>query len=264
MDKFLFENELHKEKSDENKKRIKKNTENFLKTNDLFKNITGIAIEISNICNYSCFHLECPASTINDKCIMPSEKVYKILNELSAIKYTGRIYFYIYNEPLIDPRLFMFIDYAKKNITGCEIVLNTNGFYLTQDLLYELKHIGVDCLWATAYGKSEWERLTNLDAPIAYRVRYGELDDRMKWDGLKDNNSNVPCNTFISLVNIFVNGDIGLCCYEYKHSYNLGNVFLNSIEYCLNSSIIIDIQKNLLNGLRILKICKKCKTYVDI
>ena len=248
----------------EKNKEVLTNKERFLKTGDLFGNMTEVAIMLSNLCNYAEIHQKCPASCILEKQIMPSRIVYKILDELAMSKYHGTICFHIYNEPLIDPRLFMFIQYIKKTMPSAKVKIYSNGYYLNTTMFEELHEIGTNVLFTTGYGKHEYERLIELDTEMgmALSVCYGNLDDRMDYYTKKSTThivSNDICDTYLYQIPIYSNGDIGTCCLDYRHPYGLGNINECSLENCLRDRRIIDFQMKLLRGDRTtFPICTNC------
>ena len=240
------------------------NKERFLKTGDLFGNTTEVAIMLSNLCNYASIHQKCPASCITEKQIMPSKVVYRILDELAGSDFYGTICFHIYNEPLIDPRLFMFIQYVKKIMPSVKVKVYSNGYYLNPVMFDELHEIGTNVLVTTGYGASEYKRLIELDTEngMAFSVLFGNLDDRMDYY-TKENKTHVVssdiCDTYIFQIPIYANGDIGTCCLDYRHPYGLGNINECSLESCLKDSKIIDFQMRLLKGDRTtFPICTNC------
>lgn len=242
--------------------RVDERKKRFMETHNLFDNISEVAIMLSNLCNYALIHKKCPANCVKEKEIMPSKLVYKILDELAQSEFDGTICFHIYNEPLIDPRLFLFIQYAKKVMPKCLVEIYSNGYYLNSVMLNELREIGMDILVTTGYGKNEYERLIDLNTDMPFHVSLGSLDDRLDYYTEKNTTqvtSNSICNTYLSQVPIFSNGDIGTCCLDYKHPYSLGNVIDNSLEECLNHEKVINFQLGLLKGDRtIFPICSNC------
>lgn len=259
-----YENIRYAEYQNEKNAEILKNKEKFLQTKDLFGNITEVAIMLSNLCNYATIHSKCPASCIKEKQIMPSRTVYKIIDELAVNKFHGTVCFHIYNEPLIDPRLFMFIQYMKNTMPLAKAKVYSNGYYLNQIMLEELEEIGTDILNTTGYGKDEYERLIKLGAEsnMAFSVIYGNLDDRMDYY-MKKNTANAVsndiCDTYLFQIPIYVTGDIGTCCLDYMHPYELGNVNQCSLKECLRNSKVIDFQTRLLKGDRTeFPICSNC------
>lgn len=191
---------------------------------------------------------------------MSTKEVHYIIDTLAENGWNGDLLcFHIYNEPLIDPRLFEFIKYAKIKLSDVRIEIYSNGYYLNQTMVTELQDVGVDILIVTAYGISEYVRLKSLSVNIPYSIVVGNLDDRLdNYNEINENSSkHPPCRAFISQLCIYVTGEIGVCCLDYKNEYCLGNVFLYGLE-CINNKSLIDLQLQLLLGNRELAICKNC------
>ena len=258
--KYTYNNDQYIRYLDEKSRKVDTGVEKFQRTGNLFENISEVAIMLSNLCNYAVSHKLCPASCVQEKEIMPSKMVYKILDELRDNKFDGTICFHIYNEPLIDPRLFLFIQYIKKNLVNARVEVYSNGYYLNEQMVLELQDIGADILIVTGYGEKEYLRLVDLPVKIAYSVLFGNLDQRISmYDGRDSTISDNPCKTYFSQVSIYSNGDIGTCCLDYRHSYGLANIFETTLEASLNNEKIINMQKELLSGNRtIFPLCKNC------
>lgn len=228
---------------------------------NLLPYVTEIAIQISNLCNYANMHKKCPVSCEKEKLIMSMGMVKHIIDELVEESWSGVLCFHIYNEPLIDPRLFSFIQYAKEKITDVEIEVYSNGYYLNDVMVQDLQNIGVDILIVTAYGNAEYFRLKNLTVSIPYSLVVGNLDERLDnydTNRIEEKKKYPICKGFISQVCIYANGELGVCCLDYKHPYNLGYVFPEGIKWCLNKREVINCQLELQSGKRVLPICKNC------
>jgi len=88
----------------------------------------GLAIEIASKCNRTCYF--CPNGyNQREDAFMPEATVAHLLEELSRLKYKGRLEWYIYNEPTRDPRLKAFIKQARVQVPGACQMINTNGDY---------------------------------------------------------------------------------------------------------------------------------------
>lgn len=255
-----FENASYIRCLKEKREKMDIGIKNFLLTGNLFENINEVAIMLSNLCNYAYIHKKCPANCVNQKEILPSEIVFKIFNELASINFDGIICFHIYNEPLIDPRLFWFIDYIKKSIPLSKLKIYSNGYYLNNQMVKELDNIGVDILEVTGYGEAEYNRMLELEVDMAYRVLFGDLDGRL--DMYKERQAPVSirsCSTYFTQVSIYSNGDIGTCCLDYRYMYGLANICQSTLKDSLNSKRIVRLQRELLSGNRTLfPICMNC------
>ena len=125
--------------------------------------VNRISFQLSNLCNYTTIHKACPLSQCKEKIILPSKVVYETIAKVLELNYCGIFGFHIYNEPMMDPRLFMFISYAKEMCPDSKILICTNGFMLNQQMMIELEDIGVDTLNVSAYSVSEYNRLLELE-----------------------------------------------------------------------------------------------------
>lgn len=242
------------------KEKIRIGINHFLQTDDLFMNINEVAIMLSNLCNYANIHKKCPASCVKEKEILPSEVFFKIIDELAIVQFSGTICFHVYNEPLIDPRLFWFIEYVKRVLPRAMVEVYSNGYYLNNQMVRELKSIGADILIVTAYGEQEHDRLMDMSVDLAYYVLFGNLDERLEhYEEREKAVITEVCRTYFTQVSIFSNGDIGTCCLDYLHAYEIGNVCKESLRDILNSECAITFQKELLKGNRsIYAVCKNC------
>ena len=109
----------------------------------MFEHTSRISIELSNLCNYARIHKKCPLNLVETPVILPAKIVFDVLETLERYNFQGIIAFHTYNEPLIDPRLFQFIEFARKACPHSDIFILTNGYYLTQTLADELVDSGV-------------------------------------------------------------------------------------------------------------------------
>lgn len=248
-----YENEAMIERIEEERLIQEKHLQDYLKTKDLYHNIFEVAIMLSNLCNYAILHPQCPANHVKKKEIMPGGKVYQILDELADDGYEGSICFHIYNEPTIDPRLFIFIQYAKKRMPDCKIRVYSNGYYLNQMMIEEFHDIGADIFTTTGYGVDEYERLIDLNVKYPFSVVWGRLDERLDW--YKEENAeqglmNPRCYTFLNQVCIYSNGEIGTCCLDYETPYKLGNIFEMSLKEILGRRELVAFQDELISGNR--------------
>lgn len=239
--------------------RVIENAKVFQEGTELSRCITEVAIMISNLCNYASVHEKCPASLVKEKKIMSIKQIKMILSELKIIGFKGTICFHIYNDPMNDPRLFSILEYVKKELPDVVTEIYTNGYYLNQTICNEMQEGLVDILIVTGYGIQEYERILSLNVDIPFHVLYGHLDDRLENYDSDDNGEEGCCYSLISQVPIYVNGDLGLCCLDYKHDSNLGNVFEQGLINTLNENKVCEFQKSLLRGERgLYPLCKRC------
>ena len=130
---------------------IKLHLQSFLKKN-LF---ISADIETFGQCNRSCeFCFNNPKFTQREKGAMSEEMWKKIINELSRLKYKGRLSPHFYGEPLLDKRLPDLVAYARKKCPQAYILIDTNGDFLDESIIRKLYSSGVNKLFVTSYEKS--------------------------------------------------------------------------------------------------------------
>ncbi|MBR4981572.1 MAG: SPASM domain-containing protein [Lachnospiraceae bacterium] len=259
--KTTFYNEFALKYYKDANKIIESNINRYKNSRKLYEAIGTIHIELSNICNYSSIHKKCPLNREQEKVIMSIKKIKKIINELELVNYDGVIGFYIYNEPLIDPRLFYIMEMVKNKLPKCRIELTTNAFYFNQTMLNELFEYGCNRLTVSAYGYKEFERLISYEIEAPYVVYYSSFDDRLnQYRETEIAIKNKQCSSFINFVGISCTGDLYLCCMDYEKRFKLGNVFESNLKELLNGENIKYYTDNLIEGNRnICNLCKNCE-----
>ncbi|MBP7652814.1 SPASM domain-containing protein [Candidatus Dependentiae bacterium] len=254
-----FKNQLYRD--------LRINYENFFihrltqinnREEDYIKQVKRVSFELSNMCNYSFIHKKCPTSKYKNKKILSSEIVYKTIDELKKINYSGVIAFHRYNEPLIDPRLFQFIEYVNKNIPLAKIFILSNGFYINQYIADKFFEYKIWILAASAYFPEEYQRLINLEVKIPYFVFWSELDERKSIYESEEFNLNLECNAPILDVNICSDGRLGLCCMDWKGEYSFSDLSDKTLAEVLRSENVLKIHNALINKKRVLPICRRC------
>ena len=117
---------------------VKHFIENFFATNTI-PNPATIEIETYNRCNNDCPF--CPVNRNNDNRkahYMDENLFYNIIDQLKYIDYSGSISLFSNNEPLLDKRIFKFVEYAKKNLPKATHHIFTNGILLDREKLIAL------------------------------------------------------------------------------------------------------------------------------
>jgi GTP 3',8-cyclase len=224
----------------------------------LFPQIKRISFQLSNLCNYSPVHKKCPLHQEVSRHILPSSLVLNTLDEISEINYSGIIAFHIYNEPLIDPRLFSFIDETRNRCPNAKIYILTNGYYLNQVMIEELTQRGIWLLWASAYSKEEFSRLSNYRTAIPYKVVSSTLDERKKLYGRDILDKKAQCFPFINDVSVACTGEIILCCLDWERRYVFGNLRHQKLRDIIDSNAVRKVAESLMIGERHLGICRRC------
>lgn len=239
---------------------IELNLRKYRDGGNLYSSVGAIYFELSNICNYADIHKKCPVSREKEKIIMPMKQINEIIDEIALEDYSGEIGFYIYNEPLIDPRLFLIMDIIKKKVPKCRITITTNAFYFNQVILNELFEYGCDRLTVSAYGDKEFDRLLSYEINAPYVVYYSRFDDRL--DQYSESATAIKserCSSFVNFVGISCTGELYLCCMDYERRFKLGNVFERGLKEILSDEKITYYTDNLIDGNRnVCNLCKNC------
>jgi len=224
-----------------------------------FSRTKRVAFELSNLCNYSKIHIKCPLSLTQEPKILPASIVYNVLDSLKRYNFEGEIAFHNYNEPLIDPRLFKFIEYARQVCPKSRICICTNGFYFTQTLADELVESGVTNINISVYSKKEMERLSKIHLKIAFRLSPICLFDYVIpiYNSPKINNKRT-CSAPLNEVIISKDGEVVLCCLDWKKVYTFGSLKDQKLEDILKDPKIYYIYQRLKKGDRFLNICSRC------
>lgn len=241
---------------------------NFLEQNiedNILKYTNRISFELSNLCNYSRYHLKCPLNKSKDeKKILSLNVIEKVLKEISAYDFSGTIAFHTYNEPLIDPRLFYIVNMAKKYCENAEIFILSNGFYFNQTIANELVNIGVNRIDITAYSPNEYAELKKIILPIPYSIftsfKVNDLDDRQEIYDVTVQNKDLkrPCYNILNDMIITCDAKIDLCCLDWKRKYCFGNLEEQTIKQVITKTGLYDDFLKLAKGIREKEICKNC------
>ena len=249
----------------------------YYEENGYFPLFKQVLIETRTDCNNHCPF--CPHSFNKKKLkIMDWDTYCKIIDELCAIGYNGRVALMLSNEPLLEERLVEMIRYAKKKSQRLFLDITTNGKLLTLEKVDMLFDCGLDNININDYRGDRDKfpyKLTGELSEIydAYNnnpkitFQYRRLDEKLPNYG-----GNIPqetsiegfgfCNFPFRKLVFSYKGDILLCCSDFMYATNFGNIHEKSILDCWNDSSFDKIRLSLLNDKRIL-LCAKCNDYQD-
>lgn len=241
--------------------------ENKLKKNSLFE---SVEIETTTVCNRKCDY--CPNSTIGRPAGNMDENLfYKIIDELSALQYSGRISPHFYGEPLMDKRIAGFIKYMRKKLPAAQIKLFTNGDLLTYHLFNELSDAGVDIFRIAQHSerpsKTITDTLNELDRvtiknKIEYIKYYDNKDILMNRGGLiRTSKHRLVKRTrciYASGITIDYLGNCVLCCNDYLSRHVFGNLKNESIIDIWNKKEYKTVRSKIECGIWPYEICRVC------
>jgi len=226
---------------------------------NLFRYTRHVYLELSNRCNYAHLHKACPVGYLsrNDD-VLPDRIVCHVLDTLGRYRFSGRIAFHTYNEPLIDPRLDTFVAHARRACPDSEIYICTNGYYLNAERARALVDAGVTNIHVSAYSDAEYERLSQLVLPIRYAVQRATLDARMDLYEAPPTSCSRPCYSPLYQIIVTAAGRLSLCCYDWKRHCTFGNLHEQSFEEVMKDPSLWTLYEQLSHGQRTLDLCRRC------
>ena len=213
--------------------------------------ITSIRFELSGFCNHKNEHEFCPSSSIEER-TLSSDIIFKILVELPK-DFSGDIGFHNYNEPLLDPRLYLICSQVKALLPKSKIHIYSNGMFLDKVLVKEGIRNGVDKFFVTCYNSEVASRLAGAFGVEMYPMK---IDDRRDIYYLVEVNSDGRCSAPISQIIVNRFGDVTLCCLDWKNTVTFGNLYEQTFNDCFEK--MESTYKSLIEGKREEDICKRC------
>jgi len=240
-----------------------------------FPLFSAIEIETTNWCNNTCEF--CPVNVYNNdqpKIMMPADRFHNLIDQLGAMNYTGEIYLYSNNEPLLDKRIIEFARYAREKVPDATLIMWTNGKVITiekfVELMRYLDYMKLDnysddldfiepilAVYEYAKEKPEYQ---NGRLNIQFRLLTERLTTRA---GEAKNRSNIPpigipCfNPFVQMV-VKSDGRATLCSNDSKGMVTMGDTTKQSLVDIWRGPKYMELRRKILAGRRGLELCEKC------
>jgi len=193
----------------------------------------------------------------------------KIIDSLVDIGFAGRIALFLSNEPLLETRLIKMIRYAKRKSPRFFVDITTNGLLLDVDKVDELFSSGLDNMNINDYRNDSTDFKDNLvqiveifrnNPKITYNARSSK-EQLPNYAGVIPQQFNSPdfgfCNFPFRKLVFDIKGNVMVCCNDFKHTTNLGNIENNLILSLWYSEKMNEIRENLLKDNRI-RLCANC------
>jgi len=265
-------------------KEFQRNIEKMRDKHRSLKNrlFTHVNIETTSQCNNNCSF--CPVSTINNQrpLVKMRHKIFvKIINDLVDLNFSGKIYPFINNEPLLDGFILDKVRYIRQKLPKATIHIETNGILLTLKLAYALFEF-VDTIKINDYADNDkdYKNFTlrtrdflkkidkdkikrDVDLIVCHRLKNQLLSDRSgKVEGriISQTNVNKFCNFPFYQLNINPKGKIFVCCRDTYWEEIIGDIKENSLEEIWNNNKYNEIRDAFLNDKRICSVCRKCSS----
>lgn len=224
-----------------------------------------INIETTGFCNRKCsfcfFADRFPKREVG---IMQEETYKKIIDDLAAMKFRGRLSPHSYGEPLLDKRLPDLMEYTRKKLLLCNISIRTNGDFLKEELLVNLLNKGVDHFLITNYDDDEKPFMKDLARKYPFAVTLRSYKDFGKTDRAgeifkKGKTLLTPCLRPSSALVVNWKGNVVLCCHDFYQSCSFGNVKEKGLWEIWNDRQFAYYRGQLRSGNRaVTKICTHC------
>ena len=241
---------------------------------DPFHYTKSIVLEMSNLCNYALLHPQCPVSQMKEKRVLPFETMEKLFDELKELNYKKIIWPFCYSEPLIDPRFFKVAEMIKDKLPDSRIALYSNGFFMNEVILKELENLNIPKIVFSIYTPADYERLLALDKwskenKLKIRLRLARrypmkkrMNDKMCWYDREPVVYDKICKGPLRYLTINSNGDVVICCHDFKAMHKFGNIQTQNLKDILQSDKVVETYVSLINKERSkFFLCSRCTKY---
>ena len=237
-----------------------------------------VEIETINKCNGECDF--CPVNKYDDPRelkIMDKELFYSIIQQLKELGYQGRVSLYSNNEPLLDKRIFEFVEYAKKELKKAHIALYSNTLLLDIDKFKKLVPY-LDTFVLDIYYSDEVKISDKLKQVLEYCIENKELQKKVKVQiidrhairnnrgGKSKNRKNVyalktPCLHPFTQVIIRPDGKLSLCCNDGTADFTMGDLTKDKLIDIWRNDKYKEIRNKLKVGRHMIDKCKYCDAF---
>jgi radical SAM protein with 4Fe4S-binding SPASM domain len=274
---YIEKNKVAKRKMQECIEYDKEYLRSYCETHNKFPLFSQVLIETRTDCNKRCAF--CPQSFYKRSLeVMPWHVYVKIIDSLADIGFSGRIALFVSNEPLLETRLEEMIRYAKQKSPRFFLDITTNGLLLNIEKVDSLFSVGLDNININDYRNDRTDFIDKVSEhliPIVCTYRYNpkiSYNARATMEMLPNYAGVIPqdfysddlgfCNFPFRKLVFDVNGNVLLCCNDFKHTTSFGNIQNKSILEMWYSPQMNEIRQNLLRDRRV-ALCANCNDYQD-
>lgn len=194
--------------------------------------------------------------------------IRSVVDQLREWKFKGIIYPSSYNEPLADKRIVSILEHICKNLPEARVSVNTNGDLLTSELVGKLNDIGVASFNVSLHEplSPQPEKRLRLISAMYSNVYLVDMRDGRRLFSLFNRAGSVDVGPIKKLPGCFMvdrmtiraDGNVVLCCNDYRKEVILGNVKETSLREIWNEPEYRKLRRRIWFGRYELPICKRC------
>ena len=202
-----------------------------------------VQIEMTNHCNRHCVYCGNPIMK-RPKGFISDTTIERCIWLLKQIRQTDSVGLHHFGESTLHPKL---VDYIKRfNEEGITPFLNTNGDFLTDDLITKLAETKLSSVVISGHLEFS-KRYALYEKCVAAGITAYWQTDMVKENGLTTMGGQVPIETMDPNAPVLIdpmtqcgflrkemgiilwNGDITTCCFDYEGHGIFGNIFYDNV-----------------------------------
>lgn len=224
---------------------------------------------------------------------MSLETYQRVLDELAALGFSGRFSPYLQGESLLDKRLPELLARARETLPRAKLLIQSNGDALTVEKGLALFAAGLHKLIINCYdNQNQVARIKGLieemvrrqpdigffTGTLGHMIRFEKgpikkeiaIDDKTWWQGDTAENwaGNISgalpeplrksCIRPFHQLYVHANGNVVLCCCDWKGEVVFGNIMNASLPEIYASPVAIHYRENLARRNRKMPLCEVC------
>jgi len=224
-------------------------------------------IETVTHCNRRCSYCTNSVLPIAAETMAPNRFV-KILERLKDIGWDGPLGYHYLGEPLLHPEILRLVELTRSVLPRALPILFTNGDRLSLELAYRLQAAGLFKAAITRHRpyRDEWDdRIEQVQAIDPFLFEVFNIEDKsnelVNMAGILSGITTPMrerCMAPKRTLPIRMNGDVSLCCCDYKQEVTFGNVLETPIQELWDAARWKGHRELLMHGIRTFEICKGC------
>lgn len=233
----------------------------------------AVQIQTHTRCNFTCKF--CPHGKIELQHGEMSEETFqRVVQGLKELHFTGDIYPYLMNEPLMDKRLVERVAALRAACPKARIWIDTNGSLATAELLEKLVEAGASVVTLEIYlprGKRMPARYTQMHAALSGKARAHVFLYERDADAILTNRAGnvpgrpipktpwrLPCERPFRQIYIAYDGSLLLCCQDYRREAIMGNIHTTPLKDIWHNEAYARVRAEMLRPGRATTLCERC------